>query len=121
MATRIVTVLTLAYIAFYPVDYLWISGDFLTATVHLIFFLAVLKVLTARTNRDYFFVKMIAFMELLAAAVLSNSLNFFAFLALFLFCGVCTFAASEIAPVGADGPRRVSRVARPDFSGVWPG
>ncbi len=109
LSPRAATLLTLAYIAFYPVDYLWISRDFLTATVHLIFFLAVVKVLTARSSRDYFFLKMIAFMEMLAAAVLSNNINFFAFLALFLLFGVCTFAASEIGR-SAQLPRRVSRI-----------
>ncbi len=88
--------LTLAYVAFYPVDYFYVSRDFLTATVHLVFFLAVVKILTAKTERDYFYVKVIAFLELLAASVLSSSANYFVFLALFLTFGVGTFAASEM-------------------------
>ncbi|MGH9663745.1 MAG: DUF3488 and transglutaminase-like domain-containing protein, partial [Bryobacteraceae bacterium] len=93
---RIVTALTLAYIAFYPLDYFYFSRQFLQATVHLVFFLAVTKVLTARTNRDYTYVKVIAFLELLAACLLSARLNFFLFLALFLFFGVATFSSSEV-------------------------
>ena len=87
---------TLAYIGFYPLDYAYLSRDFLTATVHMIFFLAVLRVLTARTDRDYFFVKAVAFLELLAASILTYSLSFFVFLVLFLLFGVATFASSEI-------------------------
>ena len=34
-------------------DYLFLSRGFLEATVHLVFFLAVVKILTARTTRDY--------------------------------------------------------------------
>jgi transglutaminase-like putative cysteine protease len=64
--------------------------------VHLVFFLAVVKILTATTERDYFYVKIIAFLELLAASILSANANFFLFLALFLLFGVATFAASEI-------------------------
>ncbi|MBL8179375.1 MAG: DUF3488 domain-containing protein [Bryobacterales bacterium] len=91
-----VTRWTVAYIAFYPLDYMYLSRDFLTATVHLVFFLAVVKVLTASSERDFFYVKIIAFLELLAASVLSSSANYFLFLALFLFFGVGTFTASEI-------------------------
>src|SRR6476469_5646531 len=44
-----VNIATLSYICFYPIDYLYLSGEFIRATVHLIFFLAVVRVLTART------------------------------------------------------------------------
>ncbi|MBL8216159.1 MAG: DUF3488 domain-containing protein, partial [Bryobacterales bacterium] len=96
LSNRTVNILTLAYVAFYPLDYAYLSNDFLTATVHLVFFLAVVKILTAKTDRDFFYVKVIAFLELLAASVLSSSANYFLFLALFLFFGVATFTASEI-------------------------
>jgi len=96
LSEKAVTRWTLAYVAFYPLDYLYLSRDFLTATIHLVFFLAVVKILTARTERDFFYVKIIAFLELLAASVLSSSANYFLFLALFLFFGVGTFSASEM-------------------------
>jgi transglutaminase-like putative cysteine protease len=96
LSPRAVNLLTLGYVAFYPADYYLLSRDFLTATVHLVFFLAVVKILTAASERDYFYVKIIAFLELLAASILSASANFFLFLALFLLFGVATFAASEI-------------------------
>jgi protein-glutamine gamma-glutamyltransferase len=87
---------TVAYMGFYPLDYLYLSREFIPATVHLIFFLAVVRIVTARTNRDYFFVKVIAFLELLAATLLSASPNFFVFLTLFVIFGVATFCCSEI-------------------------
>jgi len=62
-----VTAITLAYVGFYPVDYFFISQTFIPAAVHLVFFVAVVKILTAKTNRDFFFLKIIAFLELLAA------------------------------------------------------
>ncbi|HLG95079.1 MAG TPA: transglutaminaseTgpA domain-containing protein [Bryobacteraceae bacterium] len=92
----IVTAATLAYIAFYPVDYFFISQNFIPAAVHLVFFVAVVKIVTGRTNRDYLFLKLIAFLELLAACVLSTHLNFFVFLLLFLVLGVATFASAEL-------------------------
>jgi protein-glutamine gamma-glutamyltransferase len=93
---RFVTALTLAYIGFYPLDYLFISREFVPATVHLVFFLAVTKLLTARSERDYGLVKVVAFLELLAASIVSGSLNFFAFLGLFILFAVATFASGEI-------------------------
>jgi len=94
--TKVVAALTLAYMAFYPLDYSYISRAFLPATIHLVFFIAIVKIVTATTNRDYFFLKVIAFMELLAACILSASINFFLFLAFFLILGVATFMSSEI-------------------------
>jgi len=68
---RTVAAFTVLYIGFYPLDYYYISKGFLPAAVHLIFFLGSVKILTARTWRDFTFVKAIAAMALLAAAVLS--------------------------------------------------
>ncbi len=93
----VVTAITLAYVGFYPIDYFFISGPtFFPAAVHLVFFVAVIKILTASTNRDYFLLKIIAFLELLAACVLSERVNFFIFLLFFLILGVATFASGEI-------------------------
>ena len=93
---RFVTAITLAYIGFYPLDYLFLSREFVPATVHLVFFLAITKLLTARSERDYGLVKIVAFLELLAASIVSGSLNFFAFLGLFILFAVATFASGEI-------------------------
>ncbi|MBI1895664.1 MAG: DUF3488 domain-containing protein [Acidobacteria bacterium] len=99
---------TLAYAGFYPIDYAFVSTDFLAATVHFVFFLAIVKVLTAKTNRDYFFVKAVAFLEILAASILAGRLNFFVWLTAFLIFGVATFAASEVR----QSRRRAGVVAR---------
>src|SRR6185503_9355535 len=96
ISERTVTILTIAYIGFYPLDYQFLSGDFLIATFHLVFFLAVVKILTAKTNRDYLYTAIIALLELLAAALLSIQLNFFLFLGLFLLFGVATLSSAEI-------------------------
>ncbi len=93
---RWVTALTLAYLAFSPLDWLLLSRSFVPAAVHLVFFLAVPRLLSARTGRDYGWLIVLAFLELLAAAVLSVSLNFFVFLGLFLLFGVATLAAAEL-------------------------
>ena len=112
----LVTVVTLAYIAFYPVDYFFLSHAFIPAAIHLVFFVAVVKIVTGRTNRDYLFLKVIALLELLAACLVSARLNFFVFLLLFLLLGVATFASGEIRQSAQHG-QWLSRTSVPGLSG----
>lgn len=112
-STGLVTLVTLGYIAFYPVDYFFLSRAFLQATIHLVFFLAVVKILTARTNRDYLYAAAIAFLEILAAAILSASLNFLLFLGVYVLCAIAAFTSAEIRramqkphQIARFGPRR---------------
>src|SRR5579862_892794 len=107
----VITLLTLAYIAFYAADYFLISRSFIPAAIHLVFFVAVVKILTGQTDRDYLLLKVIAFLELLAACIVSASFNFFVFLLLFLVLGVATFASSEIRQSG-QAPHALARVSR---------
>ena len=93
---RVVAALAIAYIGFFPLDYRYISGTFLTATVHMVFFLAVLKLLTAKTARDFGYLKAIAGLELIAAAVLSEGLSFLGYLAVFVLFAIATFASGEV-------------------------
>jgi transglutaminase-like putative cysteine protease len=93
---NLIAIVTLVYIAFYPIDYFFVSHTFLQATVHLVFFLAVVKILSARSNRDYLYTAAIAFLEILAAAILSASLNFLFFLSIYLLCAIAAFTSAEI-------------------------
>ena len=96
ISDRAGTFLALGYAGFYTLDYFVLSRDFLVATVHLVFFLAVLKILTSRTGRDYLYAAVIAFLELVAAAILSVNFNFFLFLALYLLFAVAALTSGEI-------------------------
>jgi hypothetical protein len=96
ISPKLVVALTLAYVGFFPLDYFFLSRALIQATVHLVFFLAVIQILTSRTNRDYFFMAAIAFLELLAAAILSTNSNFFLFLALYLLFAMAAFTSAEI-------------------------
>ena len=96
LSDRLTTIVTIAYAAFFVADYFLLSRDFLAATVHLLFFLAVMKILTAKSNRDYLYTAVIAFLELLAAAILSINLNFFLFLALYLLFAIAALTSGEI-------------------------
>ena len=96
ISERSSTLATLAYSGFYLLDYLVLSREFLSATVHLVFFLAVMKILTARTNRDHLYTAVIAFLELVAAAILSINFNFFVFLTLYLLFAMAALTSGEI-------------------------
>jgi transglutaminase-like putative cysteine protease len=96
ISERASTIATVSYTAFYLLDYFFLSREFLSATVHLVFFLAVMKVLTARTNRDHLYTAVIAFLELVAAAILSSNFNFFLFLALYLVFAIAALTSGEI-------------------------
>jgi len=92
----LITALAAGYFLFYAADYLWLSRSFIAATVHMLFFVAVIKILTAATPRDYLYVKLIAGLELLAAALLSSQLSFFFYLAAFVLCTIGAFASGEV-------------------------
>ena len=96
ISPKLVVALTLVYVGFFPLDYFFLSRAFIQSTVHLVFFLAVIQILTSRTNRDYFFMATIAFLELLAAAILSTNSNFFLFLTLYLLFAMAAFTSAEI-------------------------
>jgi len=118
ISERATTAATLAYAGFFLVDYFLLTREFLGATVHLVFFLAVLKTLTARSRRDYLYTAAIAFLELLAAAILSVNFNFFLFLALYLLFGIASLTSAEIrreldrTESTARGPRRAGGLKR---------
>jgi len=86
----------LAYVGFYAIDYYYLSREFLPSTVHLVFFLAAVLLVRARSPRDYFFLQVIALLEVLAASILSSGLSFLVCLAAFLLCGIAALLGGEI-------------------------
>ena len=105
---RAVTIATLAYLVWFWIDCQWLSRDFLTATVHLVLFLSLVKLFTASAPRDFVYLEILAFLEILAAAVLSANATFFLALGLFLFCAVAAFSSGEILRA-ARGDARAAR------------
>src|SRR5579871_3543760 len=96
LSAETVRSLTVGYILFYVIDYFLVSGNFVSATGHLLFFLLVMKLFSATTNRDYLYLGVIAFMEMLLAAILTISALFFGVFAVFLLFGIATFTSFEI-------------------------
>ena len=96
MPTRWTNYLTLAYVAFFLADYTMLSRSFLTATVHLVLFGMVIRIFSVHKERDYFMLAVLAFLMVLAAAVLTvDSVFLFAFAA-FMLMAVVTFVLMEM-------------------------
>jgi hypothetical protein len=93
---RLVSAAALVYIAFYPLDFYFLSHDFFTATLHGVCFLAGVKILTAEANRDYLYTAAVAFLELIGAALLSFQSSFFGWLALYILFAIAAFTSAEI-------------------------
>jgi protein-glutamine gamma-glutamyltransferase len=71
-----------------------------TALTHLILFLSAVKLIQVKADRDWIFLYLISFFEVLLAAGLSLSPAFLASLTLYLVCALSTIIAFEIRKAG---------------------
>ncbi len=118
ISARVATWLVLAYFLFYPVDLWALSRNLaagapnpalyaaLLATIHLVLFATLVRLFSARTNRDYAFLAVLAVTSMLAAAILTVGTGFLVALGIFLALAVSTFVALEIrrSAAGAVSP-----------------
>lgn len=95
------TVLTLGYMAFYVADYFLFSGGFLNATVHLVLFVMVVRLFSAQRDRDFYFLSVIAFLMVLAAALLTVDSIFLVSFAAFILMAVVSFILMEMRHISA--------------------
>lgn len=127
---RVAAIVVLLAVGFFPLDSWLVSGSPFGATVHLICVLATVKLLTAKTTLDFAFLRMVAVIELLTAAVLSVSAGFFVFLALFALFAIAGFSSGEVRQsarvrlaVVRSGlrsfPRRLVLISMFLFSGIF--
>lgn len=93
---RWTTPLSVAYFVFYAVDYLLFSRSFLGATVHLVLFAVVVRTFSLRRDRDYVMLIIVAFLMVLASAVLTVDSMFLAFFAAFMLTAVISFILMEM-------------------------
>ncbi|HKV05910.1 MAG TPA: DUF3488 and transglutaminase-like domain-containing protein [Candidatus Acidoferrales bacterium] len=115
---RTATWLVLAYFLFFPFD-LWVLSRSLAegasnpplyaallSAIHLLLFATLVRLYSARTNRDYAFLAVLAVASMLASAILTVETSFLVALAIFLVLAVSTFVALEIrrSATGAVSP-----------------
>lgn len=98
-----VKTLAIVYIPFYLFDAAVLQAGavnimqrVLMATVHLIFFAAVVLLFSARRLRDYFYLATLAFAQMLAASTLTVDTSFLLLFCVFVFLSITTFTSFEI-------------------------
>src|SRR5256885_14800016 len=115
---RAATWCVLAYLAFFPVDALFLSrfsvGNSanpplfaaLLGAVHFLIFVTIVRFYSAVTDRDALFLCMLSFAAILAAAVLTVDTTFLILFFIFLLFGISTFVGMELrrGAVGAVSP-----------------
>ncbi len=135
LSHRVATWLTCSYVLIFPLE-LWLLPSTLAAdapnpglfaallsAIHLILFLTIVRLYSARTTRDYVFLAALGFAMVLVAAILTVETGFLAFLFLFLVLAISTFmglevrraaegAASPVLQVGTPAARRLHRALR---------
>jgi protein-glutamine gamma-glutamyltransferase len=93
---RWTTPLTLAYFVFFAADDVFVSGSFLPATVHLALFAVVVRTFSIRRERDHIMLAILAFLMVLASAVLTVDSVFLFSFAAFLLMAIATFVLMEM-------------------------
>ncbi len=118
ISPRLATWLVLGYFLFFPLDLWFLSRGLaegapnpplyaaLLSAIHLILFATLVRLYSARSNRDYAFLAVLAVASMLVSAILTVETGFLVALAIFLVLSVSTFVALEIrrSSVGADSP-----------------
>jgi hypothetical protein len=108
MTQRAATLLVLAYLAFFPFDVFFFSRALaassanpalyaaLLGAVHFLLFVMLVRLYSASADRDAFFLAMLAFSAVLAAAILTIDTSFLILFFVFLLFGVSTFVGMEM-------------------------
>jgi transglutaminase-like putative cysteine protease len=118
LSSRAATWCVLGYFLFFPLDLWVLSRDLaagapnpplyaaLLAAIHLVIFATLIRLYSARTNRDFAFLAVLAVASMLVSAILTVETGFLLALAVFLVLSVSTFVALEIrrSSAGAVSP-----------------
>jgi protein-glutamine gamma-glutamyltransferase len=80
----------------YGVDLLLVSRGFVAASVHLVLFGLVIKLFSVERYRDLLYLAILAFLEILAAAILTVETGFFTTFAMFVVVAIGSFICLEI-------------------------
>src|SRR5208283_2853894 len=100
ISERWTTPLTIAYFVFFAADYFLVSRSFLPATVHLALFGVVVRMFSLRRERDHVMLAILAFLMVLASAVLTVDSVFLFSFAAFMLMAVGTFVLMEMRRSG---------------------
>jgi transglutaminase-like putative cysteine protease len=132
LTSRTATFMVLCYVPFFPLDMFFLSRSLaanspnpplyaaLISSVHFLIFIMLVRLYSAKSDRDAHFLVMLAFAAVLASAVLTVDTTFLFLFFLFLLFAVATYAALELrrgatgalVPPAASMPESERRLAR---------
>ncbi len=105
----LMNLIVLSYLPVGILDYRTFSHSLVLSVIHLALFVAVLKLLTLATDRDYVYLYLISFAQLIAASALTIDMTFAFALLAFLISGVSTLVLFEMRRTGARALHRGSQ------------
>ena len=100
ISERWTTPLTIAYFIFFALDFSLISRSFLASTVHLALFGVVVRMFSLRRERDHITLAILAFLMVLASAVLTVDSVFLFCFGAFMLMAIATFVLMEMRRSG---------------------
>ncbi len=102
LGARTVNRLSIFYLFFFVLDFLFLApgsellNRMLSATIHLILFVTVVKIFSARRYRDYGYLAALSFLMMLVSAVLTVSPEYLLGLALYVLFAISMFIGYEL-------------------------
>lgn len=88
--------LSCAYIFFFVFDTAILSRSFIPATIHMVLFLELAKLFQEKSDKDYLYLIILAFLQILAASSLTIDMSFVATLFLFLVALISTLMSFDM-------------------------
>jgi len=88
-------ILTWLYVPFFLLDTILLSRSFVIAALHLILFVQLMKIYQPKRDRDYFYLIVLSFLEVLAASSLTVELSFLFFFLIYAFLCICCLIVFE--------------------------
>jgi protein-glutamine gamma-glutamyltransferase len=104
LSERWTNLLTIGCVAFYLADEFVITKTFLGALVHLVLFVMLIRLFSAQRDRDHYLLAVLAFVMVLAAAILTVDSTFLLALAGFILVGIATFVLMEMLHAAQHSP-----------------
>ena len=102
ISQRLIFVLMLAYLPFSVVDWRILGFPLIVVLIHFIFFASSFKLLQPKRRRDWLWLYVISFFEMLLAAGMMIDTTFFVLLIFFLFFAVSTLVNFELQRAAED-------------------
>jgi transglutaminase-like putative cysteine protease len=113
ISERWTTPLSVAYFIFFAADYFIFSRSFLPATIHLALFGVVVRMFSLRRDRDHVTLAILAFLMVLASAVLTVDSVFLFSFAAFTLMAVATFVLMEMRRSGYSASIQARHTSNP--------